>query len=81
MKSLHLAQSVGDQLIKKILKGSSFLADLALLRQIKKDLRESSRVGEDAAGKTKLALLREKFKNAKKQKDQMTNEKEAASLR
>jgi len=58
-----------------------FLADLALLRQIKKDLRESSRVGEDAAGKTKLALLREKFKNAKKQKDQMTNEKEAASLR
>jgi len=54
---------------------------LALLRQIKKDLRESSRVGEDAAGKTKLALLREKFKNAKKQKDQMTNEKEAASLR
>ena len=58
-----------------------FSADLALLRQIKKDLRESSRVGEDAAGKTKLALLREKFKNAKKQKDQMTNEKEAASLR
>ena len=57
------------------------LADLALLKQIKKDLQESSRVGADAAGKTKLALLREKFKNAKKQKDQMTNEKEAASLR
>ena len=51
------------------------------MKQIKKDLQESSRVGADAAGKTKLALLREKFKNAKKQKDQMTNEKEAASLR